>query len=53
MYDSDANLVFARREKEMEESTKKSTVSWQEAVLYLAIAALLGGGIFVGFAYAL
>jgi hypothetical protein len=44
--------VFARREKEMEESTKKSTVSWQEALLYLAIAALLGGGIFVGFGYA-
>jgi hypothetical protein len=37
----------------MEESTKKSTVSWQEALLYLAIAALLGGGVFVGFGYAL
>jgi len=32
----------------MEESTKKSTVSWQEALLYFAIAALLGGGIFGG-----
>jgi hypothetical protein len=53
VYDSNADLVFARKEKEMEESTKKSTVSWQEALLYLAIAALLGGGIFVGFGYAL
>jgi hypothetical protein len=52
MYDRNADSVFARREKEMEESTKKSTVSWQEALLYLAIAALLGGGIFVGFGYA-
>ena len=37
----------------MQESTKKSTVSWQEALLYLAIAALVGGGIFVAFGYAL
>jgi len=37
----------------MEDSTKKPTVSWQEALLYLAIAALLGGGIFVGLGYAL
>ena len=37
----------------MQESIKKSTVSWQEALLYLAIAALVGGGIFVAFGYAL
>jgi hypothetical protein len=37
----------------MQESERKSTVSWQEAILYLAIAALLGAGIFVGFGYAL
>jgi hypothetical protein len=46
-------IVFPRREREMEEPKKKSTVSWQEAVLYLAIAALLGGGMFVAFGYAL
>jgi hypothetical protein len=51
--DSNADLVFARKEKEMEASTKKSTVSWQEAVLYLAIAALVGAGMFVGFGYVL
>jgi hypothetical protein len=37
----------------MQESERKSTVSWQEAILYLAIAVLLGAGIFVGFGYAL
>ena len=37
----------------MQESIKKSTVSWQEALLYLAIAALVGSGIFVAFGYAL
>jgi len=37
----------------MQESERKSTVSWQEAILYLAIAALLGAGIFVAFGYAL
>jgi hypothetical protein len=36
----------------MEESTKKSTVTWQEALFYLALAALLGGGIFFGFGHA-
>jgi hypothetical protein len=35
----------------MPEATKQSTVSWQEALLYLAIAALVGGGMFVGFGY--
>jgi hypothetical protein len=37
----------------MEESRQKSTVSWREALLYFAIAVLLGGGIFVAFGYAL
>jgi hypothetical protein len=37
----------------MPEDTKKSTVTWQEAVLYLTIAAMVGAGIFVGFGYAL
>lgn len=37
----------------MQESEKKSMVSWQEGILYLAIAALLGTGIFVAFGYAL
>jgi hypothetical protein len=37
----------------MQESEKKSTVSWQEALLYLAIAASLGAGIFVAFGYAI
>jgi hypothetical protein len=48
-------LVFLgiRRERAMQESIKRSTVSWQEALLYLAIAALVGGGIFVAFGYAL
>jgi len=46
-------IVFSREEREMEESKKKSTVSWQEALLYLAIAVLLGGGMFVAFGYAL
>jgi len=51
--DSDADLAFARKEKAMEEPTKKTSVSWQEALLYLAVAALLGSGIFVGLGYAL
>jgi hypothetical protein len=35
----------------MAEATKQSTVSWQEVLLYLAIAALVGAGIFVGFGH--
>ena len=35
----------------MPEATKQSTVSWQEALLYLAIAALVGAGMLVGFGY--
>jgi hypothetical protein len=37
----------------MPEAKKQSTVSWQQAVLYLAIAALVGAGMFVGFGYVL
>jgi len=37
----------------MQESKKKSTISWHEAILYLAVAGLLGAGIFVAFGYAL
>jgi hypothetical protein len=35
----------------MPEVTKQSTFSWQEALLYLAIAALVGAGMFVAFGY--
>jgi hypothetical protein len=35
----------------MEESTKKTTASWQEALLYLAIAGLLGASLFISFGY--
>jgi hypothetical protein len=51
--DSNPDLVSARKEKEMEDFAKKSTVSWQEVVLYLAIAALVGAGVFIGFGYVL
>jgi len=37
----------------MQESERKSAVSWQEAILCLAIAALIGAGMFVGFGYVL
>jgi hypothetical protein len=45
-----AQYVLGGKRK-MAEATKQSTVSWQEALLYLAIAALVSAGMFLGFGY--